>query len=995
MNAARLKKANRLFSILLALILVIAMLPASIAYADTSYDYQPENAKENDTNSLKVLNPLDITFIGKDSEKYVNQINGTIDGTKVDGIKFIFSLTAGMGTFSEENFIVRNLPKIVIYDSEGKVAAQYSEGNGNLNYLGSWINDDDVRVLSVGVDQGVLDSGDYKIVFGKEICGNNTSKILGHDIEFNFHVKASPELEAMIEQAKSFLDEVKTIDPETGEDKIDDEQPGCYPQTAVYVLADAIKNAEEKLNTEEDEQASEDLYQALKAFKNSRIFEISNFEILGISDTVAVGDSGKVTADITADPDEDQYKKVTWSAVKNKETDEPADNLIIDELTGRWIATYKGDVYIKATCIKNPEITVYKEITIDSPEGVVAVNMNDDKTSIESLVDKTGVKSDDVTSVKVFTSGSGKVSTDDISYLNNLNNLSTLDLKNAALETIDAGAFAGHKKLQKVVLPETVTNIGDRAFCDCTALTDVEIPSSVTTLGSSIFAGCTDLGDTLKVNAVSPPAFPADGILGDNIKAIRVPYSCGEDYKVESGWKMFAISESDPCRLTVEVFSSGELQTAAEAALESRNLTDDQITDLTISSPEDVQLSRSKDVDTYLKTHFLNATTIDLSGTQFERNKCNANTFKNRINLKYIVLPDTTENIGNQSFYGCINLRGIEIPGSVTDIGDGAFGGCSKLSSRIIINAENPPVSNGSAFPYHVNTIIVPPGSLGEYEQSISWRQFYVLPQMEISLNSGSLTVEPFAEKTINAKVKTYGSCGDTIYWKSSNTSVVSLDKTIGNIVTIKGIKSGTATITASDISGKAAVSCKVTVKALPVSVSSAAYNKIKVSWGGISGADGYYVHRYSSSGKLLKSWSFNKSARSFTETGLTTGTTYYYKVRAYKTGWTSVYSSLKSAKPTLSKPATPSVSKSSSLYVKVKWKGISGETGYQVYRATSKNGKYSKVKSVKMASSKYPYAKIKSKKGKTYYYKVRAYKKVGSKTVYSSFSSPKAYKLK
>lgn len=100
-------------------------------------------------------------------------------------------------------------------------------------------------------------------------------------------------------------------------------------------------------------------------------------------------------------------------------------------------------------------------------------------------------------------------------------------------------------------------------------------------------------------------------------------------------------------------------------------------------------------------------------------------------------------------------------------------------------------------------------------------------------------------------------------------------------------------------------------------------------------------------------------------------------------------------AKPPLSTPGTAKVSKYSKNYVKVKWKGISGEKGYQVWRATSKTGKYSRVAISKMTKSKYPYAKIKTKRGKTYYYKVRAYKKVGSKYVYSYFSAPKAYKLK
>ena len=104
------------------------------------------------------------------------------------------------------------------------------------------------------------------------------------------------------------------------------------------------------------------------------------------------------------------------------------------------------------------------------------------------------------------------------------------------------------------------------------------------------------------------------------------------------------------------------------------------------------------------------------------------------------------------------------------------------------------------------------------------------------------------------------------------------------------------------------------------------------------------------------------------------------YRSENYKP-LTSVY--------TLKKVTVPTVSKTSSGYIKVKWKGISGETGYQIYRATSKNGKYTKVKSVTMSSSSYPYARIKTTKNKTYYYKVRAYKSLGGgKYVYGPFST-------
>ena len=44
-----------------------------------------------------------------------------------------------------------------------------------------------------------------------------------------------------------------------------------------------------------------------------------------------------------------------------------------------------------------------------------------------------------------------------------------------------------------VVIPDSVTSIGDFAFQDCTNLTSVEIPDSVIEIGEDIFDGCYQL----------------------------------------------------------------------------------------------------------------------------------------------------------------------------------------------------------------------------------------------------------------------------------------------------------------------------------------------------------------------------------------------------------------------------------------------------------------------------------------------------------------------
>ena len=97
-------------------------------------------------------------------------------------------------------------------------------------------------------------------------------------------------------------------------------------------------------------------------------------------------------------------------------------------------------------------------------------------------------------------------------------------------------------------------------------------------------------------------------------------------------------------------------------------------------------------------------------------------------------------------------------------------------------------------------------------------------------------------------------------------------------------------------------------------------------------------------------------------------------------TSWTS--SKLKKAKLNLTKVASYSYDK-----IKLTWEPIAGVDGYQIYRATSKNGTYKKISTV-TDPTKSTYINGSRTCGKTYYYKVRAYKKINGKTVYSKFSS-------
>ena len=64
-----------------------------------------------------------------------------------------------------------------------------------------------------------------------------------------------------------------------------------------------------------------------------------------------------------------------------------------------------------------------------------------------------------------------------------------------SVTSIGDGAFCGCKSLQSVTIPNSVTSIGDRAFYLCDSLQSVTIPNSVTSIGDYAFFYCTHLDE--------------------------------------------------------------------------------------------------------------------------------------------------------------------------------------------------------------------------------------------------------------------------------------------------------------------------------------------------------------------------------------------------------------------------------------------------------------------------------------------------------------------
>ena len=72
-----------------------------------------------------------------------------------------------------------------------------------------------------------------------------------------------------------------------------------------------------------------------------------------------------------------------------------------------------------------------------------------------------------------------------------------------SVTSIGDGAFSGCDSLAEIVIPNSVTSIGNGAFYYCGSLAEIVIPNSVTSIGDSAFSGCKSLVDIVIPNSVT------------------------------------------------------------------------------------------------------------------------------------------------------------------------------------------------------------------------------------------------------------------------------------------------------------------------------------------------------------------------------------------------------------------------------------------------------------------------------------------------------------
>lgn len=258
--------------------------------------------------------------------------------------------------------------------------------------------------------------------------------------------------------------------------------------------------------------------------------------------------------------------------------------------------------------------------------------------------------------------------------------------------------------VEEIIIPDSVTQIGDEAFKNCRSLQSIGIPDSVTQIGNGAFGNCSSLQAIVIPDSVTQIG---NGVF-KNCSSLQTIVVSEDNTIYDSRNNCNAIIETKGnilvagCGQTIIPDSVAQIGCVAFCGCESLQF---------IVIPDSVtQIGDGA----FCGCECLQSIDIPDSVTQI-----GDWAFGGCLGLQSIVIPDSVVQIGHSAFCGCSSLQTIVIPDSVMQIGDAAFSNCSSLQT-IVMPDSITQIEDATFWEcISLQTIVIPKGTKEKFENLI------------------------------------------------------------------------------------------------------------------------------------------------------------------------------------------------------------------------------------------------------------------------------------
>ena len=255
------------------------------------------------------------------------------------------------------------------------------------------------------------------------------------------------------------------------------------------------------------------------------------------------------------------------------------------------------------------------------------------------------------------------------------------EIEDIPVVEIESSAFNGCANLTSIIIPDSITSIGDFAFENCSGLTSITIPDSVTSIGDHAFYNCSSL-TSITVSENNKYFSSLNGVLFNKDKTELITYPIGNErteYTIPDSVTSIGNFIFYNCSSLTSITIPDSVTSIGNFAFYNCS----SLTSITI--PDSVaSIGNSAFYNCSSLTNIKLPDVIDI---------ISGNTFRDCSSLLNIIIPDSVTAIKECAFYNCSNLTSITIPDSVASIENSAFYNCTSLKS-ITLNNPDCEISN-------------------------------------------------------------------------------------------------------------------------------------------------------------------------------------------------------------------------------------------------------------------------------------------------------------